>query len=329
MTRSKKDRINKDHSKVANSSTRTRKLIECKCTLRCHGSKFVDPRTFENHQQEMERFRNIASRNRNSFRSTSTKNNPIDVGSTSISKGKEKVNPTEQDYNSSCNSSNDDDELISVYQEPIDVPRKQKRYAKFFDADGTVSDHDESETVLIPSDDEEGFEIPVNDEESSTEEDDCNLSEEDISVEQFTAPDFDEFEVESDDGYPDRNINFDDLWILLWILKYQARFRLSDVAIDSLIKFFRMVLLDVNHSRFRDFPTTLYMTRKLLGLGKQDKAYAVCPDCNTLYKVSEILQQNTEYKCTHVEFPNHPRQNRRQPCGTQLMKWIPIVKGYI
>ncbi|CAG8573301.1 3676_t:CDS:2 [Funneliformis caledonium] len=189
MTRPKKDRINKYHSKVANSSTRTRKLIKCKCTLRCHGSKFVDPRTFENHQQEMERFRLM-----------------------SISKGKEKVNPAEQDYNSSCNSSNDDDdELISVYQEPIDVPKKRKRYAKFFDADGTVSDYDESETVLIPSDDEEGFEIPVNNEESSTEEDNRNLSEEDISVEQFTAPDFDEFEVESDDGYPDRNINFDDL----------------------------------------------------------------------------------------------------------------------
>ncbi|CAG8739579.1 11098_t:CDS:2 [Funneliformis caledonium] len=182
MTRPKKDRINKNHSKVANSSIRIRKLIKCKCTLHCYSSKFVDPRIFENYQQEMERFRNIASRNRNSFRSTSTKNNPINVGSTSISKGKEK--------------------LIQLNKIIIH---------HFFDADGTVSDHDELETVLIPSDDEEGFEIPVNDEESSTEEDDRNLSEEDISVEQFTASDFDEFEVESDDGYPDRNINFDDL----------------------------------------------------------------------------------------------------------------------
>ncbi|CAG8568340.1 5402_t:CDS:2 [Funneliformis caledonium] len=55
-----------------------------------------------------------------------------------------------------------------------------------------------------------------------------------------------------------------------------------------------MVLLDVNHSRFRDFPTTLYMTRKLLGLGKQDKAYAVCLDCNTLYKAKpKATLQNT------------------------------------
>ena len=96
-----------------------------------------------------------------------------------------------------------------------------------------------------------------------------------------------------------------------------------------------MVLSDANQSRFENFPTSSYMARKLLGIGKQEKTYAVCPDCNTLYKVSEILPQNTTnransgFKCTHVEFPNHPKHSLRKPCGVEITKRIPVVKGYI
>jgi hypothetical protein len=65
-------------------------------------------------------------------------------------------------------------------------------------------------------------------------EDDVSSEDDEIPFEQFIAPENDlEFE------YPDTNINFADSWILIWIFKYQARFRLSDVAIDSLIKFFQ------------------------------------------------------------------------------------------
>ena len=71
--------------------------------------------------------------------------------------------------------------------------------------------------------------------------DDRGFSDDDVPIEQFTAPDFDDFDFESDDEYPDLNIEFNDSWILLWILKYQARFHLPDVAINSLIKFFQIV----------------------------------------------------------------------------------------
>ena len=109
-----------------------------------------------------------------------------------------------------------------------------------------------------------------------------------VLIEQFTASDFDDFDIESDDEYPDSNLESDDSWILLWILKYQARFRLPDVAIDSLIKFFQIVLSDANHERFKNFPTSSYMMRKLLEIGKQSKTYAICPSCNKLYNISEI-----------------------------------------
>jgi hypothetical protein len=69
-------------------------------------------------------------------------------------------------------------------------------------------------------------------------EDDRLFSDDEIPIEQFTAPDFNDFDFESDNGSPDANLDSNNLWILLWILKYQARFRLPDVAIDSLVKFF-------------------------------------------------------------------------------------------
>jgi len=165
------------------------------------------------------------------------------------------------------------------------------------------------------------------DDESYTEDDDRGFSEDDVPIEQFTAPDFDDFDIESDDEYPDSNLESDDSWILLWILKYQARFRLPDVAIDSLIKFFRIVLLDANHEKFKNFPTSSYMMRKLLEIGKQLKTYAVCPNCNKLYNISEI-RSTSGFKCNHVEFPNHPKRNLRKSCGTEVTKLVPTTSGY-
>src|SRR5204862_4497773 len=87
------------------------------------------------------------------------------------------------------------------------------------------------------------------------------FSDDDVPIEQFIAPDFDDFDFESEDKYPDSNIEFNDSWILLWILKYQARFRLPDVTINSLIKFFQIVLSDADNERFKNFPISSYVVR--------------------------------------------------------------------
>ena len=91
------------------------------------------------------------------------------------------------------------------------------------------------------------------------------MSDNEIPVEQFTAPDYDS---NSESKYPDTNIHFADSWILIWLFKYQARFRLSDVAIDALIKFFQQVLKDADQARFERFPSSAYTARKLLQFGK-------------------------------------------------------------
>ncbi|PKK64868.1 hypothetical protein RhiirC2_786907 [Rhizophagus irregularis] len=202
---------------------------------------------------------------------------------------------------------------------PIDRPKRRKHYNKFRDVNL------EQPNKLKPVQLED--KVPSNDDGAST------TDEDDVPIEKFTAPNFND--LESDHEYFDTNINFNDSWILLWIFKYQARFRVPDVAIESLIKFFRMVLLYTDQTRFENFPTSFYMAKKLLGINKRDRTCAVCPECNTLYKISEILpgnpqnETNTGFQCTHVEFSNHPMRNKRRICGTELTNKVPVVNGFV
>src|SRR5438067_4923469 len=83
-----------------------------------------------------------------------------------------------------------------------------------------------------------------------------------------------------------------------------------DVAINSLIKFFQIVLSDADNERFKNFPTSSYMMRKMLEFGKHSKRYAVCPSCNKLYKESEILSTS-------------------EPCGTEVTDRVPTTSGFI
>ncbi|CAG8694651.1 6420_t:CDS:2 [Funneliformis caledonium] len=94
---------------------------------------------------------------------------------------------------------------------------------------------------------------------------------EDVPVDLFTAPNFDDF----DDG--------------------PKRFQLPDIALNALIRFFDLVLKDANSQRFKNFPSTAYMTRKLFDIKKKSKIFAVCPDCNKLYNINEIIKDNTNF----------------------------------
>jgi hypothetical protein len=151
-----------------------------------------------------------------------------------------------------------------------------------------------------------------------SEDDDMDLNDDEIPVEQFTAP-----KNDSEFVHPDTSVNFAEPWILIWIFKYQARFRLSDVAIDSLIKFFQQILTDADQMRFKDFPSSLYTASKMLQIGNQSKTYAVCPSCNTLYNIADVVTEEG-FKCTHVEFP---MKSKGKSCGTELTVQVPQNNG--
>src|SRR5439155_17923034 len=105
----------------------------------------------------------------------------------------------------------------------------------------------------------------------------------------FATPESAHFNYDSDDMNVDEDVNR----ILLWIFKYQERFKLSDVAINSLIGFFSLVLKDINLNRYKKFPSTAYTARRLLEIKKKPTTFAACPDCDKLYDIATIIETNT------------------------------------
>jgi hypothetical protein len=100
----------------------------------------------------------------------------------------------------------------------------------------------------------------------------------------YDYDDSDDFDDETDDNYyeendfvspdfdyePKRippNLNNDTYtWVILWILQYQQRYKLSNVATDSLFKFISRFLLIIDARNFSFFPSSLYMAKKDLGI---------------------------------------------------------------
>src|ERR1051325_122785 len=219
-----KKRIHKDRS--TNIRPKTRNRVECNCTLHCNGSKWVDPRTFEKHQQEMERFRTITSAPQSTSQFRSSIRSPVDVGSSSTSKRrrkqeeKQEEEEEEEDQDSSNSSySNGDESNQTDYQEPINIPTKRKRYPKFrqtelipddenlnnYSDDNDISDDngggsgdngggsddndsgsDDNDCLNDNGEDNEDFDTN----ESYTDDDDRGFSDDDVPIEQFAPPDF-------------------------------------------------------------------------------------------------------------------------------------------
>src|SRR5438067_12800686 len=220
-----KKRIHKDRSTDTRPKTRNR--VECNCTLHCNGSKWVDPRTFERHQQEIERFRTITSVPQSTSQFRSSMSGSVDVGSSSTSKRRRKQEEEEEEGQDSSNSSySDSDESNQTdYQEPINIPTKRKRYPKFRqtelipDDENLNNDSDDNDSSDDNgggsddngggsddngggsgdndggSDDNDGLNDNGDDNEdfdnnkSYTEDDDRDFSDDDILIEQFTASD--------------------------------------------------------------------------------------------------------------------------------------------
>src|SRR3984957_15950812 len=135
------------------------------------------------------------------------------------------------------------------------------------------------------------------------------------NFEDYSSPSYD-----FPDNFNENLQNIDDDWIIIFILRFQTRFRLSDTAIDTLIKFVKHVLTELDCNRFKNFPTSLHTARKKLRLKHQFVTFSVCPSCHKLHNMKDvkqhtIQQQKAIKKCDHVQFPNH--HSLRQ-CDTPL-----------
>ena len=109
------------------------------------------------------------------------------------------------------------------------------------------------------------------------------------------------------------------------ILKLQSRFRLSELSTDAIVKLFRKVLTEIDGERFDEFPKSLYVTKRRLGVVGPYKKFAVCPTCHKLFAI-EVAEGHkeggvaAEFRCDHVEFPFHHTEKYRQACGTIVTK---------
>ena len=78
-------------------------------------------------------------------------------------------------------------------------------------------------------------------------------------------------------------------WILLWIMTFRIRFNISETATESLIKFMKLVLVEIDGEDFSKFPNSLYLARKILGLKDQFRILVPCPKCHKLYERQEVI----------------------------------------
>src|SRR5581483_1225160 len=197
----------------------TRKHIPCYCQS-CKG-KLVDPRTKEDHDDN-----NIIIPQRKT----------VDFSQT-----------PEISLDDLISSDLDSQNNIEVLQRPQES--QEENYSFLVKRTSDAFQKSRTSKILLPevinellsdddgdddgddAPDEEGYERNFEDDTLEYSSDD-DLEEDQVN---FDAP---EIELEENDSGHDEGLDNNSLWIVLWILKFQERFRLSNVAIDSLFKFF-------------------------------------------------------------------------------------------
>ncbi|GET64607.1 hypothetical protein GLOIN_2v1848891 [Rhizophagus irregularis DAOM 181602=DAOM 197198] len=111
--------------------------------------------------------------------------------------------------------------------------------------------------------------------------------------------------------------------IIIWLFKFQQRFRLPNIALESLIKFFHIILMRFDKLQFENFPTSLYMAKIWLNIFQLKIQLAACTNCHKLHNVKDIIAYKEEGKvaimnCPYKEYPNNPISSRNHQCNNSL-----------
>src|SRR2546430_11593639 len=112
--------------------------------------------------------------------------------------------------------------------------------------------------------------------------------------------------------------------ILLWIMDFQIAYNLPETGTEELIKFAKQLLNKFSSNN--NFPNSLYLAKKLLGLKDEFQSFVPCMKCHKLYgkqTVENFCKGGTlsVMKCQHIEFPNSSRRKSRI-CNTPLSRKI-------
>src|SRR6266487_2112079 len=244
-------------------SKRTRTKVQCFC-IKCNGT-LVDPRTKKSHMS-----RRII--------------NYQEVGPSWLP---DEMDDIEMDDNEMDDNEIDDNEMeypLHIFltkKLPINKSAKYQKVKK-----GRISDRD-LEHLLSDDDNDDLSGNSDNDQVIDLEEsEDEDFENDDYEVVNFASPDFNDDEPK----LPPNLINDSFTWIILWIFQFQQRYKLSNVAIDSLFKFLSLFLSTVDANKFKSFPSSLHMAKKKLGIptGIGIVQYGACNKCHKLYDINDI-----------------------------------------
>lgn len=121
---------------------------------------------------------------------------------------------------------------------------------------------------------------------------------------------------------------------LFFLFMFQSIFRLSDNALDVLLKFLSMFFKTLGkvtplpESFLKLLPSSTYSARKMSDNKREEFVrYVSCPNCHCLYSLDECVAKTsggqTEPKtCSYIRFPTHSQPQHRKPCGGQLLKKV-------
>lgn len=129
--------------------------------------------------------------------------------------------------------------------------------------------------------------------------------------------------------------------MILFICLWQSAFKVSDAAIDVLLKFLTSLVkvlagsASIVMSLALRIPSSVYLLRKYSKHESCEKfiEYVVCPSCFSLYNIENCLQnidgEQVPKLCSYVKYPNHPVSAYRKACKTPLLKKIHVSNGRI
>lgn len=280
--------------------TRTRTKVNCFC-IKCNGA-FVDPRTKASHTLKYPQAQAGPSNSRLSDAKTNEMEIDIEM---------------DNEYNPLPET------LPETLPEPLPEPLSKSNYI-FLTKKLPIRESPKIlkkgklsvENLNLEEDDDHSAGDSEDDDDFVDSDEDDDDYEEEYEEVNFASPDF------NDEPKPLPNLNNDTYtWIILWILQYQQRYKLSNVAIDALFKFLSLFLSTIDANKFSRFPSSLYTAKKKLGIPTSVIQYAACGKCHKLYDIDQINKTEVQ-TCSFINYPNHSIVRFRQECNNPLTKKI-------
>src|SRR5947209_17931736 len=107
-------------------------------------------------------------------------------------------------------------------------------------------------------------------------------------------------------------------------MNFRIRFNISETVTESLVKFMKLVLTEISGNEFTNFPSTLYLAKKLLGFNDRFHSIVPYPKCHKLYNKDEVVNFHRNetlsiMRCNHIEFLNLSSQ-KLKPCDIPLSR---------